>query len=445
MSAFTKPLEMNEPRFLTLLGNLMSESKYLQNSPSQGLVPQEDLACKHILELLKPFMKENGGVLEVEKVNFVEGRGNLIIRYPGTHPTEVCSFVGSHMDVVPADPTGWSRDPFTLVQEGDMLYGRGTTDCLGHVALLTDLMIQLAEQKPAMKRSIVVVFIANEENGSFPGVGVDQLAKEGYMDSLKHGPLFWIDAADCQPCIGTAGNCQWRLKTTGKLFHSGLPHKGINSIELAMDGVAYIQKQFYKDFPRHEKEEEYGFVTQSNFKPTQISCTPGSLNQLPPECVVQGDARITPFYDCKQVVAKVNSYVAELNADPTLLHDPETHGPDSKYCLPDEVVEGKEGGRKGSFEMKWIGSGENGVACKLDSKGYHAILEATEAVLGSVKPYSIGGSLPLIRDLQNEGFDVQISGYGISSRYHADNEAADLKMLRNATKIISTVISIMER
>lgn len=34
-------------------------------------------------------------------------------------------------------------DPFKLIVEGDKLYGRGTTDCLGHVALLTDLFAQV--------------------------------------------------------------------------------------------------------------------------------------------------------------------------------------------------------------------------------------------------------------------------------------------------------------
>jgi acetylornithine deacetylase len=66
----------------------------------------------------------NGGPLEIERVTFVEGRGNVIIKYPGT-TGKVCSFVGSHLDVVPADPKGWDRDPFTLLVDGDMLYGRG--------------------------------------------------------------------------------------------------------------------------------------------------------------------------------------------------------------------------------------------------------------------------------------------------------------------------------
>ena len=70
------------------------------------------------------------------------------------------TFIGSHFDVVPADPETWERDPFKLTIEGDSLYGRGTTDCLGHVALLTEMFIQLAELKPNVERKIVAVFIA---------------------------------------------------------------------------------------------------------------------------------------------------------------------------------------------------------------------------------------------------------------------------------------------
>ena len=41
----------------------------------------------------------------------------------------------------------------------------------------------------------------------------------------------------------------WTFRAEGRLFHSGLPHKGINSMELGMEAMAYIQAQFYKDFP----------------------------------------------------------------------------------------------------------------------------------------------------------------------------------------------------
>jgi len=82
----------------------------------------------------------------------------------------------------------------------------------------------------------------------------------------------------------------------------------------------------------------------------------------------------------------------------------------------------------------------NGVACNLESRGFKALCKATEEIVGHVEPYSITGSLPLIRELQvwkslmyrftflalspwtkakailkllqDEGFDVQTAGYG---------------------------------
>jgi len=436
MSSFPPPSQLNEERFLSLLEKLIGEAKYLQNSPSQGLIPKEDLAGNHIVDVLRPYTKENGGVLEIERISFVEGRGNMIIRYPG-NGGKVCSFVGSHLDVVPANPAGWDRDPFVLIREGDMLYGRGTTDCLGHVAMLVDFMAILAETKPSLSSDIVVVFIANEENSSLKGIGIDQLVVEGYLEALKRGPLFWIDSADSQPCIGTAGMIQWKIDVTGKLFHSGLPHKGINAIEMAMDAVGYIQKRFYEEYKRDSREDDYNFTTQSTLKPTQISCTAGAINQLPPECTVRGDIRLSPFYDVSAVKKSIESYVEEINRNPQIIESPETHGPHSKYVLPDES-------RSGTVALSWLSDGENGIACDLTSQGFKALNEATKSVLGSSQPFSIGGSLPCVCQLKEEGFDVQISGYGFSSRYHADNEAVSLDAMKKAHEIMSKIVFNLE-
>ena len=80
-------------------------------------------------------------------------------------------------------------DPFSLSIEGDKLRGRGTTDCLGHVALLTELMKKIAQTKLNLKSSIVVIFIVSEENNSIPNIGVERLYADGYFDILQGGPL----------------------------------------------------------------------------------------------------------------------------------------------------------------------------------------------------------------------------------------------------------------
>ena len=60
------------------------------------------------------------------------------------------------------------------------------------------------------------------------------------------------------PSTGTASAAMWTLRAEGRLFHSGLPHKGINSQEFVNEAVAYLQKRFYEDFPPVRMEGNYG-------------------------------------------------------------------------------------------------------------------------------------------------------------------------------------------
>ena len=55
-----------------------------------------------------------------------------------------------------------------------------------------------------------------------------------------------------------------------------------------------------------------------------------------------------------------------------------------------------------------------GIACNPDSDAFKKRTEATKEVMGECKPYSITDSLPLVGDLQQAGFDVQV-GHGIQS------------------------------
>lgn len=411
LSAF----KLDDAKFVDLLGKLIGESKHLQNNPPDH-VPVEDRAARHVLDVLAPYSDESGGPLSIRRVTYAEGRGNIIVEYPGEAGGGIMSFVGCHMDVVTANPETWTFDPFTLSVDGDKLRGRGTTDCLGHVALVTEFFRQLGEQRPKLKRTIVGVYIANEENSKVMGIGIDALVSNGLLDHLKAGPLYWVDVADSQPCIGTGGIVAWQLKAHGKMFHSGLPHKAINPIELAMAATQHMQARFYEDFPPHKEEAKYGFATPSTMKPTQWHYPNGSINQIPGEATVCGDCRVTPFYDVQEVMAKLQGYVAELQA-PGGVEGLPSPGPCSKFSLPEEELRGR-------LELTFFDSFSKGIACDLDSEGYHAMVAAFSRVYGFCKPYAITGSLPCIRELQEAGYDVQCIGFGKMSTYHANNEYA---------------------
>lgn len=162
------------------------------------MVPEEDRAIKVLRKYLGEAEKKG---LVIEEIRVVENRGNLMITWPGETDKQTVAFVGSHLDVVPAERSRWDRDPFKLVEENGMLYGRGTTDCLGHVAMLAMFMKHLALAKVKLRRTVSVLFIADEENGA-GNCGVERVAEMGKMEFMKNGPVYWLDCADSQPCIG---------------------------------------------------------------------------------------------------------------------------------------------------------------------------------------------------------------------------------------------------
>jgi len=244
--------------------------------------------------------------------------------------------------------------------------------------------------------------------------------------------VIWVDCADSQPCLGTCGSLTWTLKATGKLFHSGLPHKGINALELANAACARLQDYFYEAFAAQPQEKAYQFLTPSTMKPTQVKCAVGSLNQLPPWVEISGDVRLTPFYEVADVRSKLDAFVAELNADLSSL---ETRGPVSRYEIE---------GARGQLELTWGPGYMEGIACSMESEGNTALVESVREALGSVKPYSIGGSLPLVRDLQRGGFDVQMIGFGLMKTYHADNEFALLSDMAKGFRVLLGVVAKLE-
>jgi acetylornithine deacetylase len=371
----------------------------------------------------------------VRHVSYVEGRGNILVELPGSDADAGClSFVGMHLDVVPANPDTWEFDPFTLTRDGDKLRGRGVTDCLGHVALVTQLLCALAASGSRPKRTVFAVFIANEEHSSKLGVGVDALVAQGELERLKRGPVFWVDVADKKPCIGTGGVAAWTLRAHGKLFHSGLPQLGINALELVSAACAELQRRFYAAWPPHAREGVYGFACASSMKPTQVSYAGGSVNQIPGDATLCGDVRLTPFYDLAAVMRAIDADVADINAHIEALP---TLGPDSRFVLPDE-------GLRGRVELTWAEGTSRGLACNLESPGYAAMRDAFVTVTGECDPMAITGTLPCVADLPDAGFDVQTLGFGLMKTYHANNEYGMLPDFADGFRVLARIVHNMD-
>ncbi|CAJ1443798.1 unnamed protein product, partial [Effrenium voratum] len=277
---------------------------------------------------------------------------------------------------------------------------------------------------------------------------VDKVVENGKLTEAKNGPVYWVDSADSNPCCGTAGALSWSLKCKGRLFHSGFPNKAINSIELAQEAVAFIQERFYNDFPPLPEEELYAFNTGSHMKPTQIECSKGSFNQIPAETTVHGDIRLSPFYEVEDVVEHIEQYVKDLNDE---LGDLQTHnrGPWSKFVLPSNVQVQANEISHGKVELVWMGDMDSfklyaGLACKLESEGHKALVQAFRESNKGVAPFSINGSLPLVKMMQKSGFDIQLCGFGRMSVYHGVNEYCTMSEMVKAYEVVARLLCLLE-
>ena len=78
----------------------------------------------------------------------------------------------AHVDVVEAHREDWTRDPFTLIEEGGYFYGRGTADMKAQAAVWVDNLIRYREENFKPKRDIKLALTCGEEtNAALNGAG----------------------------------------------------------------------------------------------------------------------------------------------------------------------------------------------------------------------------------------------------------------------------------
>ena len=71
--------------------------------------------------------------------------------------------LSGHTDVVPVDGQDWNSDPFEMKNEKGLLYGRGTCDMKGFIAVVMALVPEMI--KLDLKLPIHLVFSYDEEVG----------------------------------------------------------------------------------------------------------------------------------------------------------------------------------------------------------------------------------------------------------------------------------------
>ena len=96
-------------------------------------------------------------------------RTSVVARIDGTNPDLPGLVVNGHIDVVPANASDWSVDPFSGVIKDGCVWGRGAVDMKNMVAMMLAVFRLWARHNYKPARTMVVVFFADEEAGGIYG------------------------------------------------------------------------------------------------------------------------------------------------------------------------------------------------------------------------------------------------------------------------------------
>ena len=158
-------------------------------------------------------------------------RPNLVARLDGGDAPGLMLY--GHVDVVPTNDDAWTHPPFSGVVEDGYVWGRGTLDMKGGVAMLTAAFLRAAHEDVDLGGDLVLCILSDEEAGGDHGARfmVDEHpeAFEGVEYALGEFGGFSIDVTGKRfyPIqVAEKQVCWLELTFTGRGGHGSFPNDG---------------------------------------------------------------------------------------------------------------------------------------------------------------------------------------------------------------------------
>ncbi len=209
-----------------------------------------------------------------------------------------------HTDVVPTDGQPWSTDPFTLAERAGRLYGRGTCDMKGFLALALAAVPQLAAS--AARRPVHLAFSYDEEVGCLGAPSMIQVIRT----ELPAPALVVVgEPTNMEAVSGHKGVATFYVTVNGHEAHSSQTHLGVSAVMEAVKLMASLTALS----ERLEAEAD----PASPFTPKGATLTIGVVNGgtahniIARECAFVFDLRAPPGIDHRKVLAP---FMAEAQA-----------------------------------------------------------------------------------------------------------------------------------
>jgi acetylornithine deacetylase/succinyl-diaminopimelate desuccinylase-like protein len=184
-------------------------------------------------ELLRDYLEDAG--VSCELYAKIPERANLVARIPGRGDGPKLLFL-SHTDVVLADASEWSADPFGGELRDGEVWGRGALDMKGQVAAEAVAIASLAREGFEPAGDLIFCATADEEVGAGFGaswlceehgdaVRCDYLVNEGSGDRVELGGNAYYLCS-----VAEKKSAPFRLRVHGRSGHASMPGIADNAL-----------------------------------------------------------------------------------------------------------------------------------------------------------------------------------------------------------------------
>jgi len=219
-------------------------------------------------------------------LDVVRDDASVTMRAESGRPGPILAFI-SHLDTVPPGE-GWTRDPFTPLIEGDLLYGRGSGDAKASVAAMTTAAADVAARLRAGALLVIMGYGEETRNTSMP-VAVE---RAGRIDAALVGEPTNLDVA-----VAQRGLMMANLVARGDQRHAGYA---------AQDGAfTNAIVALAKDLARLDgvvSERAHPILGLTTVTPTMLEAGVGR-NVTPPVARAVLDIRSTPAWPHDELAA----------------------------------------------------------------------------------------------------------------------------------------------
>ncbi|MFZ4834731.1 acetylornithine deacetylase [Rouxiella sp. Mn2063] len=188
-----------------------------------------DQSNETLINLLAGWFGDLGFKIEIQPVPGTRNKFNMLAT-AGSGAGGL--LLAGHTDTVPFDDGRWTRDPFTLHEHDNKLYGLGTADMKGFFAFILDALRDVDVTK--LSKPLYILATADEETTM---AGASYFAK---TSTIRPDCAIIGEPTSLKPVRAHKGHISNAIRITGQSGHSSDPARGVNAIDLMHESITHL-------------------------------------------------------------------------------------------------------------------------------------------------------------------------------------------------------------